>query len=96
MQQGMFAAQKHAGEVDQARRASHPRRAYRLQSIHIKLYLFLLGQQLSLQGFSYALSPVQGNPSHEGVGLLHDLVTCFIPTPHVLLHDPCVHELHPP
>ena len=45
---------------------------------------------------SYLLLPTQGKPPHEGAGLLHDLVSIFIPLPHVLLHDPSVHELHPP
>ena len=53
-------------------------------------------QQNLLHASSYVLMPVQDNPPHEGVGLLHDLVNCFIPPPHALLHDPSVHELHPP
>ena len=40
--------------------------------------------------------PVQLLPPHVGVGLLHLLVNVCIPLPHVLLHDPYVHELHPP
>ena len=56
----------------------------------------LLGQQISLHGSSRVLLPVQGKPSQSDVGLLHVLVSFLIPPPHVLLHDPSVHELHPP
>ena len=63
----------------------------------IIIYLILLpGQQDILHASSRVLIPVQGKPSHEGVGLLHDLVKNFIPSSHVLLHGPSVHELHPP
>ena len=40
--------------------------------------------------------PLQGSPPHEGLGLLHVLLYLIIPPPQVLLHPPCVHELHPP
>ena len=40
--------------------------------------------------------PLQGSPPHEGVGLLHVLLNLIIPLPQLLLHSPCVHELHPP
>ena len=46
--------------------------------------------------FCLACEPEQLFPPQEGVGLLHLLVNVCIPPPHVLLHDPYVHELHPP
>ena len=46
-------------------------------------------------GLLSTLKPGQPIPSH-GVGLSHLLVQLFVPTPHVVLHDPHVHELHPP
>ena len=49
-----------------------------------------------MHGSSRVLLPVQGKPSQSGVRLLHVLVSFLIPPPHVLLHDPRVHELHPP
>ena len=45
---------------------------------------------------SSTLEPRQSFPPQEGAGLLHLLVQLFVPPPHVLLHDPHVHELHPP
>ena len=63
----------------------------------IIIYLILLPEQQNvLHASSRVLIPVQDKPPHEGVGLLHDLVNFFIPPPHVLLHDPSVHELHLP
>ena len=41
------------------------------------------------------LEPEQTFPPQEGTGLLHFLLHCFVP-PHVPIHDPHVHELHPP
>ena len=66
--------------------------------IHIIIVsvIVLLRQQNLLHASSRILMPVQGKPPYEGAGLLHDLVNSFIPPPHVLLHDPSVHELHPP
>ena len=40
--------------------------------------------------------PLQDDPLHLGEGLLHVLLNLIIPPPQVLLHAPCVHELHPP
>ena len=42
------------------------------------------------------LEPEQLFPPQEGLGLLHLLVKICVPPPHVLLHGPYVHELHPP
>ena len=56
----------------------------------------LPGQQYSLQASSRTLIPLQDEPPHEGVGLLHVLVKFTIPPPQVLLHGLCFHELHPP
>ena len=56
----------------------------------------LPGQQISLHASSRVLMPVQDKPPHEGVGLLHVLVSFLIPPPHVLLHGPGFHELQPP
>ena len=53
-------------------------------------------QQYSLHDSSWTLMPLQGSPPHEGVGLLHVLLNLIIPPPQLLLHSPCVHELHPP
>ena len=53
-------------------------------------------QQNSLHGSSRIPMPLQDKPPHEGVGLLHVLLNLIIPPPQVLLHVPCVHELHPP
>ena len=49
-----------------------------------------------MHGFSRVLLPVQCEPPQSGVGLLHVLLSILIPSPHVLLHDPSAHELHPP
>ena len=51
---------------------------------------------LLVQNFTLALWPEQSFPPQEGTGLLHCLLHCFVPSPHVALHDPHVHELHPP
>ena len=53
-------------------------------------------QQNSLHASSRVLLPLQNEPLHEGVGLLHVLLNLIIPPPQVLLHLPGVHELHPP
>ena len=42
------------------------------------------------------LEPEQPFPPQEGLGLLHLLVKICVPPPHVLLHGPYVHKLHPP
>ena len=42
------------------------------------------------------LRALQLFPPQEGTGLLHLLVNVCVPPPQVLLHGPCVHELHPP
>ena len=47
-------------------------------------------------GLSLLFEPGQFFPPQEGVGLLHVLVQFIVPPPHVLLHGPHVHELHPP
>ena len=60
------------------------------------LAMILPGQQDSLHDSSRVLLSVQGKPPHEGVGLLQNLVYVFIPSPHVTLHGPSVHKLHPP
>ena len=39
--------------------------------------------------------PGQCFPPQERVGLSHFLVHLIVPLPHVLLHGPHVHELHP-
>ena len=46
--------------------------------------------------FSFSESPGQAFPPQIGVGLSHFLVQVIDPSPHVVLHDPQVHELHPP
>ena len=56
----------------------------------------LPGQQLLLQIIDWKLEPGQSLPPQEGLGLLHVLVNLCVPTLQVLLHVPCVHELHPP
>ena len=58
--------------------------------------IILPRQQNLLHPSKRVLMPLQDKPPHEGVGLLQDLVYILIPPPHVLLHDPSVHELHPP
>ena len=40
--------------------------------------------------------PGQSFPPQKGTGLSHFLVQFIVPPPHVLLHGPHVHELHPP
>ena len=45
---------------------------------------------------SPASTPGHFFPPQKGTGLSHLLVQLFVPTPHVSLHDPHVHELHPP
>ena len=49
-----------------------------------------------MHDLSTALEPGQSFPPQKGAGLLHLLVQLSIPPPHVLLHDPHVHKLHPP
>ena len=51
---------------------------------------------LLVQDCTSALEPEQPFPPQEGTGLLHFLLHCFVPSPHAALHDPHVHELHPP
>ena len=51
---------------------------------------------LLVQDCALALEPEQLFPPQEGTGLLHFLLHCFVPSPHAALHDPHVHELHPP
>ena len=58
--------------------------------------MILPAQQNSLHCSSWIFMPLQGNPPHEGMGLLHVLVRLTVPPPQVLLHVPTVHELHPP
>ena len=48
-----------------------------------------------MHGTLRVLVPSQGKPPHVLEGLLHVLVLFLIP-PQVSLHDPSVHELHPP
>ena len=47
-------------------------------------------------GLSSLLEPGQSFPPQERAGLSHFLLHCFVPPPHVLLHGPHIHELHPP
>ena len=58
--------------------------------------MILPGQQMVLQDLPSTFKPEQPPPSQEGAGLSHILVQLFVPPPHVLLHNPHVHELHPP
>ena len=58
--------------------------------------IILPGQQDLLHDTLRVLVPSQSKPPHVRGGLLHVLVSFLIPSPHVLLHDPLVHELHPP
>ena len=46
--------------------------------------------------FFSLFEPGQSFPPQEGTGLSHFLLHCFVLLPHVALHDPQVHELHPP
>ena len=47
-------------------------------------------------GLSSLFEPGQSFPPQEGAGLSHFPVQFIVPPPHVLLHGPHVHELHPP
>ena len=59
--------------------------------------MILPGQQsLVTHERSSTFEPRHSFPPQKGTGLLHFLVQLFVPTPHVLLHGPHVHELHPP
>ena len=62
----------------------------------LSFIILLPGQQWMLQEFVLELRPGQLFPPQEGTGLLHFLVSVCVPPPHVLLHDPFIHELHPP
>ena len=57
--------------------------------------MILLGLLL-VQDCTLALEPEQLFPPQEGTGLLHFLLHCLVPLPHAALHEPHVHELHPP
>ena len=66
---------------------------------YTQVFLFSIMILLGLlvgQGCTLALAPEQPFPPQKGTGLLHFLLHCFVPSPHVALHDPHVHELHPP
>ena len=58
--------------------------------------IMILPGLLLVQDCTLALEPEQPFPPQEGTGLLHFLLHCFVPSPHVALHDPHVHKLHPP
>ena len=58
--------------------------------------IMILPGLLLVQDRTSVLGPEQPLPPQEGTGLLHFLLHCFVPLPHVALHDPHVHELHPP
>ena len=58
--------------------------------------IMILPVLLLVQNCTLVFEPEQSFPPQEGTGLLHFLLHCFVPSPHVALHDPHVHELHPP
>ena len=58
--------------------------------------IMILPGSLLVQDCTLAIGPEQPYPPQEGTGLLHFLLHCFVALPHVPIHDPQVHELHPP
>ena len=64
-----------------------------------KLNRLLLGQGLELQFLDSNAGPsrLQSLPPFDGAGLVHSLVLCCIPPPHVTLHEEnSVHCVYPP
>ena len=76
---------------------------YAIRTVHDYIHMYvcinhsmIIPGLLRIHGLSSPLEPRQLFPPQEDAGLLHLLVQLSIPSPHVLLHDPHVHELHPP
>ena len=63
---------------------------------HNYYYIIVILGLLVLHERSSTLDPEQLFPPQEGAGLSHFLVQFIVPLPHVLLHGPHVHGLHPP
>ena len=64
--------------------------------IHTNYVMILPRQQWVLHETTPLFGPEQPFPPQKGAGLLHTLVRCRVPLPQLLLHDPYLHELHPP
>ena len=56
--------------------------------MYVCMYKIMILPELPLvQDCTLTLGPEQPFPLHEGTGLLHFLLHCFVPLPHAALHE---------